>query len=230
RKGVYRDGEGVGHSSLHANMFPLAFGLVPAERSATVAAFVRSRGMACSVYGAQYLLDALYVAGEDEHALSLMASTAERSWFNMIRDGSTVSMEAWDDRFKPNQDWNHAWGAAPANAIPRRLMGVRPLEAGFARMIVEPRTGSLKFARLKTPTIRGAVEVEVKRDAARYELRLTVPANTACVASLPCGDPARATEGGRALGRAPGVALKGKEAGRTLVEVGGGQYRFEVRP
>jgi hypothetical protein len=228
-KGIYRDGEGVGHSSLHANMFPLEFGLVPSERVGAVAAFVKSRGMAASVYGAQHLLDALYMAGEEEHALSLMASTAERSWFNMIRDGSTVSMEAWDDRFKPNQDWNHAWGAAPANVIPRRLMGVRPLEPGSARMIVEPRTGSLAFARLKTPTIRGPAEVEMRRDARRYALKVTVPANTACLVSLPCDDPARATEGGRALTRVPGVTLKGKEAGRTIVEVGGGQYRFEVR-
>lgn len=223
QRGIFRDGERVGHSSLHANMFPLAFGLVPAEHVATAAKFVRSRGMACSVYGAQHLLDGLYRAGEDEHALSLMTSTAERSWYNMIRDGSTISMEAWDDRFKPNQDWNHAWGAVPANVIPRRLMGVRPLDAGFRRMIVEPRTGSLAFARLKTPTIRGPVSVEVKRDGARYTLTLTVPANTTCVVSLPCDDPARATLGGR-----PIVGAR-KQSGRTLVEVGGGAYRFEVR-
>ena len=29
----------------------------------------------------------------------------------MIRVGSTITLEAWDNKFKPNQDWNHAWGA-----------------------------------------------------------------------------------------------------------------------
>lgn len=38
-----------------------------------------------------------------------------RSWWNMIRSGSTMTMEAWDMKYKPNSDWNHAWGAAPAN-------------------------------------------------------------------------------------------------------------------
>ncbi len=52
--GLYVDGEGSKHSSLHANMFPLAFGLVPPEREQRVVAFVRSRGMACSVYGASF--------------------------------------------------------------------------------------------------------------------------------------------------------------------------------
>jgi alpha-L-rhamnosidase len=55
-KGIYIDGEGSGHSSLHSNMMPLAFGIVPEENKKRVVDFVKSRGMACSVYGAQYLI------------------------------------------------------------------------------------------------------------------------------------------------------------------------------
>src|SRR5690606_30484510 len=40
-KGCYIDGEGSGHSSLHANLFPLAFGLVPAERRDSVVEFIK---------------------------------------------------------------------------------------------------------------------------------------------------------------------------------------------
>ena len=61
-----------------------------------------------------------------------MTSDSLRSWMNMIRKGATMAMEAWDDTFKPNQDWNHPWGAAPANMIPRGLFGIRPLKPGFA--------------------------------------------------------------------------------------------------
>ena len=63
-KGIYVDGEGSDHSSLHANMIPLAFNLVPPDYLNTVIGFIKSRGMACSVYGAQYLLEGLYKAGE----------------------------------------------------------------------------------------------------------------------------------------------------------------------
>ena len=69
KRGVYVDGEGSTHASLHANMFPLAFGLVPAERRKSVADFVVSRGMKCSVYAAQYLLEGLYEAGRADAAL-----------------------------------------------------------------------------------------------------------------------------------------------------------------
>jgi len=106
--GLYVDGETTTHSSLHANMFPLALGIVPAERAAAVTAFVESRGMACSVYGAQYLLEALYEMGEADAAVSLMTASTLASWTNMMKVGSTMTMEAWDVSIKSNLDWNHS--------------------------------------------------------------------------------------------------------------------------
>jgi alpha-L-rhamnosidase len=122
-KGYYTDGIGTDHGSVHANMFPLAFGMVPEAYMPDVVKHLKSRGMACSVYGAQYLMEAVYNAGEADYGLELMTATHDRSWYNMIRVGSTITMEAWDMKYKPNSDWNHAWGAAPANIIPRHLWG-----------------------------------------------------------------------------------------------------------
>lgn len=130
QRGVYVDGIGTNHSSLHANMFPMAFDLVPEENIQKVADFIVSRGLACSVYGSQFLLEALYKAGRSDVALDYMTSEDDRSWYNMMREGATISMEAWGNKFKPNQDWNHAWGAAPANIIPFNLVGVYPLTPG----------------------------------------------------------------------------------------------------
>jgi alpha-L-rhamnosidase len=158
-RGVYIDGEGSTHASLHANMFAVAFGLVPENRAKSVFEFIKSRGMACSVYGAQHLLDGLYEAGEDEYALSLMTARHDRSWWHMIELGSTMTMEAWDWKYKNNLDWNHAWGAAPANIIPRRLMGLRPIEPGFRKMIIQPQPGFLEYGKIKLPTPHGPVEM-----------------------------------------------------------------------
>ena len=159
-KGVYRDGENSGHSSIHSNLFPLALGLVPEEYKPPVLAFVKSRGMACSVYGAQFLLEGLYQSGEEEYALNLMNSTGEKSWWNMIRSGSTLTMEAWDIKDKNNLDWNHAWGAAPANIITRHLWGITPAEPGFTKARICPQPGTLTSSRIKAPTIRGTIIAE----------------------------------------------------------------------
>jgi hypothetical protein len=184
-QGVYIDGIGTKHASLHANMFPLAFGLVPEEHTESVVNFIKSKGMACSVYGAQHLLDALFNAGEAGYALSLMTSADKRSWLNMIRVGSTMTTEAWDEYYKPNLTWNHAWGSAPANIIPRRLMGIQALEPAFSKFRILPQPGDLKEVQLKMPTIRGNVEIDFKNSNNSWNLVISVPGNSEAELWLP---------------------------------------------
>ena len=86
-------------------------------------------------------------------------------------------MEAWNNEEKPNQDWNHAWGAAPANLIPRRLCGIRPLEPGFAKFTVDPQADAVDEFILKHPTVHGAIIL--KKTNGKYYL--TVPENTCAV-------------------------------------------------
>jgi alpha-L-rhamnosidase len=173
--GLIKDGDSTRHSSLHASMFALAFGLVREENQEKVVKFIKSRGMACSVYGAQFLLDALYESGQGQYALQLMTATTQRSWYNMIRSGSTITMEAWDKVYKPNLDLNHAWGAAPANIIVRQLMGVQPVSPGFGHFQIKPQWGGLTFANLETPTIKGRISVRYESDAARDQMEVVVP-------------------------------------------------------
>ncbi|WP_298710305.1 alpha-L-rhamnosidase C-terminal domain-containing protein, partial [uncultured Chitinophaga sp.] len=185
KRKIFRDGDSTQHASLHANMFAMAFGLADETDLPSVAAFIRSRGMACSVYGSQFLMDAVYDAGDEEYGLSLLASRAERSWYNMIRAGSTITMEAWDDKYKPNQDWNHAWGAVPANIIPRKLMGIEPLEPGFSTFRVKPMPGGLQHASLQLPTVRGNIRIAFRQEGGKFSLDLEVPGNSVAEVHIP---------------------------------------------
>ncbi|KAF3225941.1 hypothetical protein TWF191_004971 [Orbilia oligospora] len=180
-RGIYIDGEGSTHASLHANMFPLAFDLVPRGYQSQVADFVQSRGMGCSVYAAQYLLEALYKAGRDEYALELMTSHSDRSWWHMIELGSTMTLEAWDVKYKPNLTWNHAWGAAPANIISRYILGVRPLKPGFEKILIAPQPGSLEELHGKVPTMKGPVLVKFQPGV----LEIDIPEGTTARVLIP---------------------------------------------
>ena len=193
-------------------MFALAFGLVKEKDVPRVLDFIRSRGMACSVYGAQFLLDALYAVGDYDHALSLLTSREKRSWAKMLDCGTTITYEAWDDTFKPNQDWNHAWGAAPANILPRHIAGVEPLEPGCRTISVAPKTSSLKRVDATVPTIRGEVKVSIDNAPGCYKLKVTIPANTKAQVSLPL----MAKRFGISIN---GALAKAKSSGRR-VEVG----------
>ena len=183
-QGLYRDGEGTDHASLHANLFPLAFGLVPAENRAHVAQWLGERGMVCSVYATQYLLESLFENDEATKAIELITAPGDRSWKHMVESGTTITWEAWDQRYKKNQDWNHAWGAAPANLLPRFVLGVQPLAPSWTRAIVRPNPGTVKKADGKVPTPRGPILVRWENGKA-FRLSLTLPPGMSAQVQLP---------------------------------------------
>lgn len=183
--GRYVDGDTTKHASLHANMFPVAFGMVPSDKIEGVVEYIRSRQMACSVYGSQFLMDALYEAADADYALHMLTKTDDRGWYNMLRVGSTISLEAWDNKYKPNQDWNHAWGAVPANTIPRKLMGVEPLSPGFERVRIKPQIASLAWAKAVVPTIKGGISLDIENKDGQYTMRVGIPANMEAEVYLP---------------------------------------------
>jgi hypothetical protein len=96
----------------------------------------------------------------------------------MIKTGSTITMEAWDMKYKPNSDWNHAWGAVPANIIPRYLWGIQPKTPGYEVVSIKPQMSTLKNSSIKVPTIRGEITGDYRRinnRLTRYSIEL--PAN-----------------------------------------------------
>lgn len=159
---LFVDSPGSKHHSVHSQMAAVCTGVAQEAEKPAIAEFLKGKDMACSVYGAQYLLDACFELGLGEHAVELMTSDSLRSWRNMLRAGATVTMEAWDNSVKPNQDWNHSWSTAPANVVARRLFGIRPLAPGFAEFCVEP-DPCLKNGFYRQPTPLGTIEVKVKK-------------------------------------------------------------------
>lgn len=229
-KAAYIDGETSSHASLHANMFALAFGLVDESRKPSVIKFIKSRGMACSVYGAQFLLEALYREGEDAYALDLITNSGDRSWPHMISNiGTTITLEAWDPKYKPNLDWNHAWGAAPANIIPRFIVGLEPIEPGFSVVRIKPRIASLRSLNSITPTIRGPVKISIKLDESEYRLNCSIPANMSAEVHIPASDISQVFQAGKSLSSSRFVEYIGKRDGRIILKVASGSYEFSTR-
>ncbi|MDR3094272.1 MAG: alpha-L-rhamnosidase [Bacteroidales bacterium] len=222
KTGLYRDGIGTNHSSLHANIYPLAYGIAPEKNRKKMLEFIRSRGMAGSVYTSQNLLDAVYNANDADYGLQLLTSTNDRSWYNMIRVGSTISLEAWDNKYKPNQDWSHIWGAAAGNIIARKLMGIEPLEPGFRKIRIQPQPATLKQAEIKVPSIRGDIRVAFDNQPDRFSLQVEIPANSVAEVWLP--KPAakyRLT--------VDNIAQKGAVEGDFVkVEIGSGEHRLLI--
>ncbi|MCK7553680.1 family 78 glycoside hydrolase catalytic domain [Chitinophaga sedimenti] len=224
---VFNDATDTAHASLHTNMFALCFGLVEDKYKDDVAAFIRSRGVACSVYGSQFLMDAVYDGADEDYGLQLLTSTADRSWYNMIREGSTIAMEAWGQKFKPNQDWNHAWGAVPINTISRKLMGIEPITPGWEIYRIKPQISSLNRAMITVPTIKGTITAVYEKSGDDFLMTLGLPPNATAQVVLP----ARYTKGRFEVFIGEDKIKPVKKDGAYIVTlVGGGDYKLSIGP
>jgi len=223
---IYIDGIGSRHFSIQANMFPLAFGLVPDESKASVVNYVKSKWMACSVYGSNYLMEALYNAEQGNYALELMTNDSDRGWLNMIRVGATMTTEAWDIKYDPHDiSWSHAWAASPAHIIPRKIMGIEPAEPGYGKINIKPQPGDLKWAKMKLPTIRGDIEVDLSQEPGSFfNLFASIPANTTASVYLP-------KLSGNYVLTIDGKVVKGVPAAGDwlVVKSSSGRHSFKIR-
>lgn len=189
--GRFLDGEGTTHSAQHATAFPVALGVadaLDADVRARLGDTLAAGGMRVSVYGAQFLLDALFRLGRSDAALALLTSTATNSWLHMLDAlKATIVTEAWDPALKSNMTLSHAWASAPANAVARHILGVRISSPGAAEFLIRPRTGALTEVAGTVPSVRGPVKVAVRRSGDTHTTEVSVPPNSRAVLEVEIG-------------------------------------------
>jgi len=156
-----------------------------------------------------------------------MSTNNTRSWMNMINIGSTITDEAWSTADKGNEDWNHAWGAAPGNLIPRYVLGLRPLAAGFGRILIQPHLGStLAFAQGTVPTIRGPVSILASNVPGQFQLLVTIPGNVTATVMLPSTNTWAILDGTTVSGTVSTDSLA--NVWLTITNIGSGQHAVWV--
>ena len=69
-------------------------------------------------------------------------------------------MEAWRPADKSNLDWAHPWCASPSFTVPGSVLGVWPLEPGWARWRVAPQTSSVDAIAAAVPSPAGLLQIE----------------------------------------------------------------------
>ena len=146
-----------------------------------------------------------------------MTDDGDRGWLGMLRQGSTITMEAWNLHTKPNQDWNHAWGTAPSNVVRRKLVGLEPLTPGFDSVTIKPQMGELQQLDCKIPTIKGDFDISIKNQN-DFVMKVDIPANVTAYLTLPLTIKGDVKVNGRCV-----TATK-TQNGLLLPVVGSGKY------
>jgi len=192
--GVYIDGLNQNqsqstHVSQHANMFPLAFGIVPEENLDTVIAKTKELQMSVGMVTVRWLPEALGKAEQGQHLLELYTNTDWDGWAKTIDLGATATWESWD-ALDNGQSMSHPWGAVGLLGIQKYILGVQPLKPQHEEVLIKP----LEFNRQLTsvngtlPTDRGDITVSWERNDESFSMTLTIPDNITARVYVPkCG-------------------------------------------
>ena len=156
-QGLYIDGLNSRHCSFHANLFALWSGVVPPGRVNNILNFLIGKGMVCSLYGAQFVLDVLFRYNRAEEALKLLLSRGNASWLNMIDAGATITPEVWQSNTDYPRSWAHPWGSSPTNIIVRNIFGLCPTQPGWREFEFKPQPGMLEHGELSMVTPHGVI-------------------------------------------------------------------------
>lgn len=209
--GVYHDGLKSGgdpssHVSQHANMFPLALGIVPVESRASVTAKVKELRMKVGMVTVMWLVRALGEAGEGEALLDLLTNPEQPGWARCLELGATATWESWD-ALETHQSQSHAWGAAGLEAHTRYILGIRPVKPQYEEVLIAPLDfrGKLEAAKGTIATDRGPISVDWKHTPDSFGIKVDIPVNVTATVSLPRGKAA-----------SPVVRVNGNEVTATV--------------
>ena len=115
--GLYRDSLTSRHSSLHANVYPCYYGIVPQKNVDGICSFIEKKGLRCGVFLSYFALKGLIRNNHKDAAYRLLTNESEHGWLNMISEGATTAFEAWGRDQKWNTSLCHPWASGPVSII-----------------------------------------------------------------------------------------------------------------
>lgn len=153
-----------------------------------------------STFFGYYMLEALALAGRYDEALKIISDY----WGGMLDLGATTFWEDFNysdackatriDEFVAPGAYDihadggaycykglrhslcHGWASGPTPWLSRHILGIRPVEPGFATVAIEPHLGSLEWAEGTFPTPHGPITVAHRRlPSGEIESKISLP-------------------------------------------------------
>jgi len=209
-----------------ADVFPLAFDLVPEENKAKVFQSlvnnieVKAKGhFDTGMMGTPYLLEVLTRYGRSDLAYTVMNRRDFPSFGYNIERGATSLWEDWIG----NDSHNHPMFGSVTAWFYRGLAGINPDpdKPGFKHIIIKPNMISeLDFVNSTFPSVYGDIKSHWKLKNGIFKLQITIPPNTTASVFIPGINP------DHIIFDKSKVQLVGRENNFIHFEVSAGDYEF----
>ena len=179
----YRDPNYSGQTDDRVHALAVLAGVADQDKYDAIAK-VFSEQEHASPYMEKYVYEAMYTMG-----LPIAANARHKKRFSAMvnNDYFTTLFEGWGiggEGFGGGTV-NHAWSGGGLTILSSRLCGISPLSPGYVTFLVKPQLGNMEFAKTRVPSIKGNIDIEVKKNIKKEEIHLNVPSQTEAVVDLP---------------------------------------------
>lgn len=169
------------------------------------------------------LAEGLFAYGDAARALAFI-----RSYYGALLDrGATTFWEhfslQWPAGVVTPSSLCHGWSAGPTYSLPAHVLGIQPLEPGFATVLFEPQLGDLTWARGTVPTPHGPAGMVWKLAGKALSMDVTVPDGCTGIVVLP----RQCMPRGLTVDGLPTTATR--QRGRNRITLAAGTHRLVCR-
>jgi alpha-L-rhamnosidase len=221
-----------------AYVLALRFGLLPDALRPVAAQHLvadieaKNWHLSTGFVGVGYLCPVLTDAGQADVAYRLLLNETFPSWGYSIKQGATTIWERWDGwtEEKGFQDvgmnsFNHYSLGSVGEWLQRYVAGIDTDAPGFAKITLRPHPSRrLPSVRASFDSLHGSIGSAYAWEGDTLKWRVTVPANTTALLSIPTADAASVREGDLPTAQAEGLRFVEYAEGRAVYEAGAGEY------
>ncbi|WP_309067440.1 alpha-L-rhamnosidase C-terminal domain-containing protein [Microbacterium sp.] len=226
-----------------ANVMAILWGVAPEEKVDGVLAYLKAHlwgeqgpqpfsqeannSTLISTHISGFELAARFEAGNADDALTLIKTL----WARMADPSDPFYTGAFWENHQQNGDLTdaykslaHSWASGPTWGMSAYLLGVKPVEPGFATWTVQPHPADLHWSKGSVPTPHGAIDVSWAKEDGVLDLDVSAPDGTAGEVWVPRAD------GDGTTGSAGSTYLRTEDGYDVYRVAAGGVYSFRAEP
>lgn len=173
--------------SVQTNVMLLLCGCVSPEHLREMTPFLPEPPAGFVQIGSPFMQMFYYEALAGEGRIAPLIDSIRSRWGEMLEYDATSCWETFPGYTRDvlTRSHCHAWSTAPSFFLGAYVLGVRPLEPGFDRVLIAPEPAGLSWAEGSVMTPHGQIDVRVECREGQIALYARVPESIRCDCILP---------------------------------------------
>jgi alpha-L-rhamnosidase len=183
----------------------------------------------------QRIYSVLCDMGQDDVAYEIFTVPTYPSLGYTVESGQTTwpeePMEWKDKSVERGGSFNHPMNSGFAAFFHECAGGIRPVQTapGFKQFEIKPCfINRIRWVNTDMESPYGRIVSNWKRDDEGFVMDVTIPCNTTATVYIPSDNPDKVSENNLPVGKIPGARLIRQDNGRTILQVGSGNYHFKT--